>query len=479
MSFRAARLGKEMLREAAEYISSIGVDAEIYAETLVINAVHLKMLARLGIISRETLERGLAFLKEAYGRSLEAEDPRLEDVHMMIEENLTRAVPEAGENLALGKSRNDTVATAIRMRVKRRLLELVDSALIFAEKLLEKAGERAETIYPATTHLQVAAPATFGFILASYTSRILASLEHLAATYEAVDLCPQGSGACCGTTIPLDRAWLASQLGFRRVLEHALDASSSRDFVVDVIGEALKVLVIASDLSEQLILDLTSGLVMVGDEFCSTSSIMPQKRNPVVLEVARTKASDALAELVRVASIIKRRSGGYVLDLQEVTPSLWRVLREASRTMRILSTLISTLEVREEEAMRRCGLEAGLTELANYLALKLGVGFRRAHRVCGRVARIMAEGSLTEEAVRSALEAEGVSAELRLGDVEKILDPRSITSSYATLGSARPSEVRRMVAEMRHRIAGIRVWVSEKRQLLEEVVARAFDPDAT
>ncbi|MEM4289993.1 MAG: argininosuccinate lyase [Nitrososphaerota archaeon] len=476
MAFRTGRLSGDAPRDVAEYTSSLGFDREIYREVLLINAVHLKSLARMGYLSPDALARGLAALKEAYDKPLSLDDPRLEDVHMVVEGYLVTVVPEAGENLALGKSRNDSVATAIRMRAKARMLELADSALNLASRLLERSFEEAETIYPATTHLQVAAPATLGFILSSYASRLLYSLESLIGVYASLDYCPQGSAACCGSTLPMDRGWLASQLGFTHVLEHSLDASSSRDFVIDLLSLSLKLLVIASDIAEWLIHDLTAGLLDIGDEFCSTSSIMPQKRNPVVLEVIRTKASEALGEAVRASSIIQRRVGGYVLDLQQVTPSIWRSLKEACSALEMLARVVETLRVDVDAALERCGLLAGMVELANYLTLQHGVGFRRAHRACGRLARMLVEKRLTEEGLREALQAEGIDVALGLEEVYRVLDPRSIVASYATRGSASPGEVRRMTDAMRRRMAELREWVSENRRVLEGIVKRAFNP---
>ncbi len=478
MAFRLGRLRGELPRDVAEYTSSLRFDQEIYGEVIVVNAVHLKMLARIGHLSGDALARGLAALREAYRNPLKMEDPRLEDVHMVVEDYLVRAVPEAGENLALGKSRNDSVATAIRMRAKSGALALMEASLGLVEALLSRALEEAETVYPATTHQQTAAPVTFGFALTHYASRMLSALGSLAKAYEELDQCPQGAAACCGSTLPIDRKWLAEQLGFKRVLVHALDASSSRDFAVDLLSAGLKLLIVVSDMAEWLIHDFTLGLLDMGDEFCSTSSIMPQKRNPVLLEVARTKVSEALGEVVRVASMIQRRVGGYVLDLQQVTPSIWRLLREAESTVKLLATLVGTLRVDAEAALKRCGMEAGMVELANYLTLEYGIGFRRAHRACGRIARMLAEKGLTEEVLQQVLEEEGVPAKLTLEEVSKILDPRTIVSNYTTLGSSNPSEVRRMVEEMERRVGELRAWVSENRKVLEDVVERAFNAQA-
>ncbi|MEM1922507.1 MAG: argininosuccinate lyase [Nitrososphaerota archaeon] len=474
MAFRSARLRREMPEKIAAYISSLSFDHEIYQAVLVINAVHLKMLTRLGIISDRTLSRALEALRKALENPLRLDDTRLEDVHMVVEEYLSRIVPEAGENLALGKSRNDTVSTAIRMRAKELCLHLCESAMTLVDRLLEKSLQNLETIYPATTHQQAAAPATLGFILSSYASRLLSTAENLKRIYEGLDLCPQGSAACCGSTLPLDRNLLAQQLGFSGVLENALEASSSRDFAVELAAASLRGLVVASDLVEHLIHDFTAGLLDIGDEFCSTSSIMPQKRNPVVLEVLRTKASEALGELVKISSILQRRIGGYVLDLQQVTPAIWRLMRDADQAFNVLADVMESLDVNRDEALRRCGLEVGMVELANYLVFRHGVGFRRAHRACGELARILAEGGLSETALREVLKKNGISEALSIEEVRAILSPQAIVSAYSTSGSAKPSEVKRMVEAYRKRVSEIRDWITKNRRLLEDVVERAF-----
>lgn len=476
MTFRSGRLKREMPEEAAKYTSSLSFDHEIYHSVLVINAVHLKMLAKLGLISGEILSRALEALKEAYERPLRFDDPRLEDVHMVVEDYLSRLVPEAGENLALGKSRNDTVATAIRMRAKELCLAIADSALALVDKLLDKSLSEAETVYPATTHQQVAAPATLGFILSSYASRLVSTVESLQRVYGSLDYCPQGSAACCGSTLPLDRAFLAEQLGFGGVLRHALEASSSRDFAIELGAACLKGLLIASDMAEQLIHDFTAGLIDIGDEFCSTSSIMPHKKNPVVLEVVRTKASEALGDLVRVSSMLQRRVGGYVLDLQQVTPSIWRPMKEAAETFFMLAKIIEGLAVNREETVKSCRLEAGMVELANHLVLRHGVGFRRAHRVCGELARMLGDEGLSEEGLREVLERNGIKIALGLKEVQDILSPQAVVSSYLTRGSARPSEVRDMVEELKRRVGELGAWVTNSRSLLDDVAEKAFNP---
>ncbi len=474
MSFRLGRLGREMVREAAEYISSLEFDREIYGPVILVNAVHLKMLRRLGLISAEDLSRALQALRSVYESPLPLEDAALEDVHMIVERFLTSEVPGVGGNLALGKSRNDAVATAIRMRAKELVIRSVEEVLRLVEAMLQKAMEEAETIYPATTHLQVAAPSTFGFILTHYSSRLVSAIEWMVKVYEELDLSPLGAAACCGTSIQLDREWMAAQLGFRGIVEHALEASSSRDFAITLLAATLRVLLVVSDMAEDLIYAFTLGLSDMGDEYCSTSSIMPHKRNPVVLEVARTKTAEALGELARMVAIIVRRAGGYVLDLQQATPSLWRPLKEVARTSAVLAGLVHTLRVDGERALKMLGPEAGMAELANYLTLRYGLTFRQAHRACGEISRALAEGTIDKQKLSETLKRSGIPAEISLEELLETVSPATIIRSYNTRGSSSPQEVRRMVSHLRTRADALKKWVVEEKERISSIVDMVF-----
>lgn len=478
MSFREGRLPGKMSRDAAEYTSSLKDDAEIYRATILINAVHLKMLGRLGLVTQAALEEGLRALRELYERPIELSDPNMEDVHIVIEEHLSRRAPEAGWNLALGKSRNDAVATAIRMRLRERILSTVEGGIRLLRAMLERAEAEAETVFPVYTHMQAAAPASLGFILASHASRIIGGMHSLVSAYKAADRCPLGAAAVAGTSVPLDRAWMARQLGFSAVLENALEASSSRDFFVDAFSGLIKTMSVVSDLSEELVVYSTSefGLIELPDEYSSTSSIMPQKKNPVVPEVGRTKLPEVLAETLRALMITSRRFSGYVLDLQQATPSLWRAFDASEATLRLYSEIIGRLSVNRERAYNECGAPAGIVELATRLSVERRIPFRSAHRACGVLSRLMSEGRLDEEALRSVLSGIGVENPPSLGEVMGILEPRSILESYRSLGSANPSEVRRMVSAMRAEVEGLESWARGRAISLQRAVAGAFDP---
>lgn len=466
-----------MTDEAAEYTSSLSFDSEIYRETILVNAVHLKMLHRLGYLSKEDLMKGLNKLKEMLDNPVSLDNPLLEDIHIVIEDYLSRETPNAGLNLALGKSRNDAVATAIRMHVKEKIVEIVEEGAELVETMLKKAEEEAVTVFPVYTHLQVAAPATFGFVMASYASRILSALESLTHAYMSSDICPLGAGAVCGSSIMLDREWLASQLGFSYVLENALEASSSRDFLIDVMSAILKLTLPITDLSEELVIYSTTeyGLIDFPDEYSSTSSIMPHKKNPVVAEIGRTKVSEIASEFLRILMILQRRVSGYVLDLQQVTPAVWRAFNHSLTTLRIFKKLIPQIVVNRERAYELCKPPVGMTELANFLTTRMKMPYRTAHKICGEISLLIIENKLNDNALGEVFKRHGVDTDLTSKEVLSLLEPRSIVSSYKTIGSANPYEVSRMVSHMRDELEELKNWAKTQRETLRSIEKTVFE----
>lgn len=466
-----------MTEEAAEYTTSLQFDSIIYKETILVNAVHLKMLSKLGYISKDALDKGLKILKELLDRPLNLDNPLLEDIHMVLEDYLSRQAPDVGLNLALGKSRNDAVATAIRMHVKEKIIETVEEATQFVEAILKKAEEEAFTIFPVYTHLQVAAPATFGFVMASYASRIMNSLESLTHAYMSSDQCPLGAGAVCGSSILLDREWMASQLGFSYVLENALDASSSRDFLIDVLSAILKLTLPITDLSEELVLYSSGeyGLINFPDEYSSTSSIMPHKKNPIVAEIGRTKVSEIASEFLRIIMILQRRVSGYVLDLQQITPGVWRAIDQVLLTLKIFKKLIPQISINRERAYELCKPPAAMTELANLLTTKMKVPYRIAHKICGEISLLMIENKLTDDALREILKRQGIDITITSEEVISTLEPKSVVSSYKTIGSANPYEVSRMISRMREELEELKSWVKMRKENLAVIDKSIFE----
>lgn len=316
------RLGS-IREDVAKFTSSIKDDARLLNAVVAINKAHVIMLIERKIIAAKDGATLLIALAKVSDLRL---DESMEDVHMAVEEEvLKKAGTEAGGNLHIAKSRNDQVVTAIRFELRNELLTLMRSIAHVQEHLSEVAEDHLETVILEYTHLQPAQPVTFAHYLLSYVDAFERDAQRILNAYSRVNLSPLGAGALATTSFPINRERTAELLGFRGLIENSIDAVGSRDFIVETIASLTLVAVDLSRLAEDLIIWSSPdfGVVELPDEFTSTSSIMPQKKNPEVLEVIRARASQVLGNFVTVTATLKSLPSTYNLDFQEVTPKLW------------------------------------------------------------------------------------------------------------------------------------------------------------
>ncbi len=466
---RKGIMERELDIDAAKYISSLNFDKEILESVILVNIVHIRLLEKAGIISSELAEKAEKHLQTMLIKPLSLDDPRYEDVHMMIEAELIKYVPQIGASLALGKSRNDAVATAIRLRLKERLLNLHESCVTFCEAMLRKALEESEIIFPVYTHLQRAAPATFGFVMHSYAVRLLKALQHIKLVYELSDESPLGSAAVAGTSVPLDREYAASLLGFSKVSQNALESTTSREFVIEALSCLSIIALILSSLSEEFVVFSSEefDLITFPEEFSATSSIMPQKRNPVVAEIVRTKVAELLGLLTSAIMMSARQVSGYNLDLQQITPKLWQAFEIIEETLRIMTKLIPRLKVNEDKCMSACSPPTGIVEVANHLSLKYGIPFRNAHAFAGRISKLIYEGNLNENSLQKTKAEFNIETPLTLKDLVNLMEPKRVIYSYTTVGSANPKLVKRAVEDSMMDLEEEKRWARSKRANFE------------
>lgn len=476
--FRRGRLGGELDADAASYTSSLPFDGEILKATVWVNAVHLKLLSEKGILPREEVGRALEALRNLAENPPREVDPRFEDVHGLVEDVVSKVSEEAGGMLAYGKSRNDAVAAAIRIRAREKLLHLTLKQLDLVEALLKKAEEHADTIFPAYTHLQRAAPATLGFVLHSHAQHLLRNAEKVGELLGWVNLSPLGAAAVAGTSAPIDRVREAKMLGFEGVLENAMDATTARDFLIHLLAHLLDSAAALSKLSEELVIYSSQefGLIELPDEFSSTSSIMPQKKNPVVAEIARTKVAEVLGELVKAAAIVARLPSGYCLDLQQATPKLWSAMKELEESFRVSAKMVSGLRVNRKRAYEACLPPTGIAEAANTITQRYGISFRKAHQLCGKISLLIIEGKLDEKSFKKALNEFGILGELSLEEFMSWMRPEKVVMSYSTIGSSNPEEVKRMVAKGFGEVERLRVWCLKSLERFERLYRSALTP---
>ncbi len=395
---RRGRFEREMDPLASEYISSMEADARIFYSVVQINIAHTIMLAERRIIDGANAATILQALYKLHEQGVGGLDrrPELEDIHMAVEDFVTKATSEeVGGKLNTAKSRNDQVATAIRLTLRKNLLDVEERLLELVSTLIALAEKNIDTIMPGYTHLQVAQPTTFAHHLTAYAFAFLRDVERIEQAYDVTNSCPMGACALAGTSFPIDRLRVAHMLGFKRIDDNTMDAVSSRDFALQAMSALAIAMANLSRLAEELVLWSSAefNLIELPEEFAATSSAMPQKKNPVVAELARAKAGRVFGNLSGAFAVMKAIPQSYNLDLQDLTPSLWNSVDEVRDGTEVIAKLISAAEPnRELMRMRAEGGFATATELADALVWK-GLAFRDAHAIVGRlIAHAIKEG---------------------------------------------------------------------------------------
>ncbi len=333
-------------KDVAKFTSSIKSDQRLLKPVIEINEAHVAMMMERKIIEWSNGVKLLQALSEVKPKMKLKSS--LEDVHMAVEEEVTKKVgSEIGGNLHIAKSRNDQVATAIRMKLRENLVNLMTSMVGLQEALTKLAEEHVRTVVPGYTHLQPAQPVTFAHYLLSYVDELERDFQRLEEAYKRVNLCPMGAGALATSSFPINREMVAELLGFSEVLENSIDAVSSRDFVLETMAVLTIIAVGISRLVEDLIVWSSPdfGVIELPDRFSSTSSIMPQKKNPDLLEVIRARMSHALGNFVTSVTTMKALPSSYNLDFQEITPRLWETLENITSSLDVLSKLVANLKV--------------------------------------------------------------------------------------------------------------------------------------
>ena len=439
-------------RDVVEFTSSMPSDRRLFEHVVKINQAHIIMLVERRIIDASAGKKLLQALGTVKLPAILLKP--IEDVHMYVEEEVTKKTGlEIGGNLSIGKSRNDQVATAIRMELRRCLFLLLHSIVLVQEELINLSERNLSTIIPGYTHFQPAQPITFAHYLVAQFDAIQRDLERLQETYHHVNVSPMGAGALATTSFPIDRTIVAQLLGFNSTVENSLDAVSSRDFILETLANLVILNVNLSRQAEDLILWSSSSykLIEIPDEFASTSSIMPQKKNPDVLEVIRARTSFALADLVASMNIMKALPTGYNLDLQEITDKLWNSIDTTVSLLKIWVQLIGRLRVKKDVLKQSDLSFTTSTEVANMLFRKYKVPFRLAHKIVGACAKQLYDrgrefSEITPQLLTEiAKQVAGASLRLENTIVRSSLDVEGFVKSHRVKGGPAPSEVERMI----------------------------------
>ncbi|OHX21839.1 argininosuccinate lyase [Chromobacterium sphagni] len=451
----SGRFSEPVSELVKHYTASIGFDYRLAAVDIEGSLAHAAMLNRAGVLSDADLaaiRRGMGEILADIGAGKLAWSVDLEDVHMNVERRLTDKIGDAGKRLHTGRSRNDQVATDIRLWLRGEIDATVHLLAELQTSLLELAEQHAATVMPGFTHLQVAQPVTFGHHLLAYVEMLARDAERMQDCRKRVNRLPLGAAALAGTTFPIDRHYTAQLLGFDDVCHNSLDAVSDRDFAIEFTAAASLVMVHLSRLSEELILWMSPrvGFIDIADRFCTGSSIMPQKKNPDVPELVRGKSGRVVGHLIALITLMKAQPLAYNKDNQEDKEPLFDTVDTLQTTLRIYADMMRGITVRPE-AMRAAVLQgyATATDLADYL-VKKGLPFRDSHEVVALAVR-HAERQGVDLAELPLAVLQGFSA-LITDDVYTLLTPEGSLAQRDHVGGTAPVQVMAQIARHRSRL---------------------------
>lgn len=452
----SARFSEPVSDLVKRYTASVFFDHRLASVDIQGSLAHAEMLAHQKIISAQDyadIQRGMAQIQSEIADGKFEWLLDLEDVHLNIEKRLTELVGDAGKRLHTGRSRNDQVATDIRLYLRAAIDDIAALLRALRVALVDLAEKNADTILPGFTHMQVAQPVTFGHHILAYVEMFGRDAERMADCRKRVNRLPLGSAALAGTTFPIDRERVAKTLGFEDVCHNSLDAVSDRDFAIEFCAASALIMTHISRLSEELVIWMSPrvGFIDIADRFCTGSSIMPQKKNPDVPELARGKTGRVNGHLVALLTLMKAQPLAYNKDNQEDKEPLFDTVDTVIDTLRIFSDMAGGITVKPAP-MRQAALQgyATATDLADYL-VKKGLPFRDAHEAVAHAVRACEQrgcdlAELSTEELRQFSELIGP-------DVHRVLTLEGSVAARDHVGGTAPEQVRLAIQRVRKLLA--------------------------
>lgn len=430
------------------YTASVDFDKRMALVDIEGSLAHAAMLTKIGVINEKDLEdirRGMAQIREEILAGTFEWQLELEDVHLNIEARLTALIGDAGKRLHTGRSRNDQVATDIRLYLRGEIDEIVKRIEHLQEVLVAQADKHWNTIMPGFTHMQVAQPVTFGHHMLAYTEMLERDRQRFLDLRHRVNTSPLGAAALAGTTYPIDREYSAQLLGFEAVAQNSLDAVSDRDFAIEFCSAASIIMMHISRLSEELVIWMSQrfGFIKLPDRFTTGSSIMPQKKNPDVPETARGKSGRVYGDLIAMLTLMKGTPLAYNKDFQEDKEPVFDAVDTVKDTLRAFCDMMAGVEPQAETMHRAAQMGfPTATDLADYL-VRHGVPFRTAHDIVGQTVREAAERNCGLEEL--PLETLKKFSPVIENDVYDVLRLEGSVKARNHLGGTAPEQVRKQV----------------------------------
>ena len=448
--------------EMLQYTNSIDHDYELFEYVIKVNTVHVLSLYKKGIIERNHALKLIKSLKSI--RKSSVNDYKLEDVHMNIENIIIKKTgKKIGGQLNLGKSRNDQVVTSIRLLTKNYIIDLLQSLINLEKVLLQISKKNTSVVIPSYTHLQQAQFSTVSHYYLAHHDSIFRDIQRLLECYDRVNKSTMGAGAISTVLVEIDRKYVANLLGFDGLVENSIDSVSNRDFMFECISLLSILMTNVEKIANEIILWNSSefSYLNVSDKYASTSSIMPQKKNPAVAEIIRAKTAKILGNFVTSMTIVKNLTLGYHLDYQEITPKLSDSFVEAISTVDILSNMLKEITFNENTINNQLDNGMGAADLANYLAEKNYVSFREAHHIVGMLSNLSIQNQISlKEIVKTKLsviskQISNKSIELSDEQIENIMSPLSNVNLKKTIGGPSISQSNTMISKREKNIKTI------------------------
>jgi argininosuccinate lyase len=460
-------------------------DLRIFEDDIDETEAHDIMLHEQGVIPLESLKlilSALEDLRKEWRRGEAVIGAEYEDIHEYIEARVIEKVGiQAGGMLHTGRSRNDQVAVDIRLRVREEILETCEKILRLVDAIIMKADRNVETLMMLYTHGQHAQVGTFAHYLIAYADALLRDFQRLMDCYGRVNRNPLGSGPVGGTSINVDRRRTTELLGFDDVIENSIDATSWRDWAIEAVAASAILMSslsrVAADLVEWSTVEF--GYVELADEYSSSSSIMPQKKNPSTLELIRGKTGEVYGALMELLTMVKGLPSGYHQDLQGTKPPLWRCFDTVKTCLEIMTGIISTLKVKEEQMRERVnGSTTVAVDMAERLVEERGLSFREAYKLVAALVKEMLKKNKRLQDLKPVEVAEvslrtlGKRVEVSEEFIKDAADPLSSLLRRRSQGSPQPREVERMLRERRKQLKSYEAKLEEKKSAVAAAMSR-------
>ena len=433
---------------AEEFNSSIKVDKRLVYDDIKGSIAHVKMLGHTGIIENkeaETIIGGLNVIEEKLRNASLSVDESSEDIHTFIEQTLINEIGDLGKKMHTARSRNDQVATDLKLNLRDECENIKQLLITYTNSLCNLSKKHTETIMPGYTHLQAAQPISFAHHLMAYAMMILRDIDRLEDCQKRLNSSPLGACALAGTTYPIDREFTASELGFTTIMQNSMDAVSDRDYVLELQSVLSIISVHLSRLAEELIIWSSQpfSFVIIDDKYSTGSSIMPQKKNPDMSELLRSKPARVIGNMNQSFIMIKGLPLAYAKDMQEDKESIFDSIDTVKISLKIMTGQIDSLKVNEDKMLRACNegfLNA--TDLADYLVRK-GLAFRDAHHIAARLVKYGMQNNKTLEEID--LITYKRESDLFDEDIYESIDIKKSVEKRNSLGGPAKDEVERQI----------------------------------